>query len=790
MKILVTDGENRAALAITRALGRLGHEVIVGERRDGALAQTSRYCRTRVVYPDPVADADRFVEALTHVTRAHGVDVLMPVADITTFLVTGHRDRFSCAVPCASAAVVERAANKVDILDTAAAIGVPVPVSVIVDDPAHVPPVDHLGYPLVIKPWKSRIRTEQGWASTSVSYAESPEALRRDLTARPRHEFPVLLQERLVGPGVGVFACVHQGRLVATFSHRRLRERPPWGGVSVLSESTPVDPQAGAHAARLLEAIGWQGAAMVEFKRDVRDGVPKLMEINGRFWGSLQLAIDAGVNFPALVLQTVTEQPFGPPAGYRTGVRERWFWGDVDALLVTLRPGRHAARMIGRSKLRAVRDFCAFLGTGLHYDNPKSDDWTPFVTETRTWFRTLAQGASRARSTAAASVAPNTSPLDTDPALPEPASMVAATHVTAADGPRIRMARSFDDLGLDEAGWNALVASSATNSVFQTYQWARGWSDVYGRDRTLLFVVAEDGGGVRGVLPLALDAAGAGPRVARFIGDGRADYSDVVAPAGSPALIERMIEALLQDDGWDGLDLHNIPKASPTAVAIETTCNRHGVPVVVDADTTCSTLLIREHEEAARRVLNKPSLRRRRAYFARAGGLTVRHLTRADDILPLLETFFDQHVNRWADSPTPSLFMNPRNREFYQALTRRLDGTPWLLFTSLEQAGRSIAMHYGFDYDGVVTWYKPSFDPAVARHSPGLTLLGELIEHAVSTERRELDFTWGDEAFKQRFTNHTRHIVRLQVFRKPMRYAMTRVSRSVRAAARLAAGTS
>lgn len=395
MRVLVTDGDNRATLAITRALGRLGHTVVVGDRRRErlALAQASRYCRIAVSYPDPVTASDAFVEALALLTREHRVDCLIPVADITTFLVTGQRDRFACAVPCADAAVVARAANKVEIVQTAERIGVPVPTSVVVHDRTHMPPCDHLGYPLVIKPWQSRIRTASGWATTSVSYADSPADLARDLAARPLHEFPVLLQERLVGPGVGVFACVHQGRLVATFSHRRLRERPPWGGVSALSESAAVDPVAGGHAGRLLEAIGWQGAAMVEFKRDERDGLPKLMEINGRFWGSLQLAVDAGVNFPSLVMQTVTGDAFPPQPPYRVGVRERWFWGDVDALLVSLRPGSNAARLAGRSRLRAIWDFLELAAPGLYYDNPKWDDLAPFAAETRSWFATLMGGA-------------------------------------------------------------------------------------------------------------------------------------------------------------------------------------------------------------------------------------------------------------------------------------------------------------------------------------------------------------------------------------------------------------
>ena len=183
----------------------------------------------------------------------------------------------------------------------------------------------------------------------------------------------MLLQERIVGPGIGVFACYRQGRPVALFSHRRLREQPPWGGVSVLCESAPLDPVARDFAIRLLDEIGWQGVAMVEFKQDLRDGLPKLMEINGRFWGSLQLAIDAGVDFPALLLKASAASGDGS-ASYRLGVRSRWLWGDIDSLLLVL-VGKAKAMGVDPSRLDALKAFVTFWGRDLHYENPRWDDW-------------------------------------------------------------------------------------------------------------------------------------------------------------------------------------------------------------------------------------------------------------------------------------------------------------------------------------------------------------------------------------------------------------------------------
>ncbi len=149
---------------------------------------------------------------------------------------------------------------------------------------------------------------------------------------------PVLLQHRVAGVGEGLFALRWEGRTVARFAHRRLREKPPAGGVSVYRESIEPDPRLVSAGERLLDALDWNGVAMIECKRDPETGRHIIMEINGRFWGSVQLAIDAGINFPVLLVACALGQTPALPAGtgYRVGIRSRWFWGDVDHLYLRL----------------------------------------------------------------------------------------------------------------------------------------------------------------------------------------------------------------------------------------------------------------------------------------------------------------------------------------------------------------------------------------------------------------------------------------------------------------------
>jgi CelD/BcsL family acetyltransferase involved in cellulose biosynthesis/predicted ATP-grasp superfamily ATP-dependent carboligase len=742
MKVLVTDGDNRAALAVTRSLGRAGHDVIVAATQRSALAQSSRYCAHRAIYPDPVTDPDRFVETTARLAHTVRADCIVPIADITMFMITRNRDLFEprCKVPFATADIVERAADKVRLVQLAKELDVPVPRSVVVTSAGHIP-AHSIPFPLIVKPWRSRIRTNRGWASTSVSHAATPEALERDLRGRGEHEFPVMLQERIEGPGVGVFACYRDGNATALFSHRRLRERPPWGGVSVLCESVELPRAASKDATRILGAIGWTGVAMVEFKVDRRDNQAKLMEVNGRFWGSLQLAIDSGVDFPTLLLSPTP----GAPAPYRLGVRSRWFWGDFDALLQTLRPSNGPADL-RLSRSRALWHFARFVGSDLHYDNPKWDDPWPFAVETGQRLGAIADVLTRRsdRRTAVPRDLPN-----------------AGTPSTSA----VRVATTLAESGFDAQTWNALASQAETNSVFQTYQWAHSWIESFNGVHEPFMLVAEVAGAPLAIAPLAFNRSpGLLDRTVSFIGSGRADYCDFLVPRSASDAAGALVDRLLDHGGWDVIDLANIPETSSTLDAVRKGCAARGLLFDIQEQYRCPTLMVAGHENEAQAMLHKPSLQRCRRRIQRAGRLVERVMTTADEVEPRLPEFFAQHIARWGRH-SPSLFYDERNRDFYKRLTRALDGSGWLLFSSLEVDGRAAAFHYGFDYNGSVLWYKPSFDPAMANLSPGNVMVSHLIDYTIRHRRRELDFTVGDEPFKRRFTNMTRKTMHLRVYR-------------------------
>lgn len=387
--VLVTDGEQRAALAVVRSLGRAGYDVRVCSARGRSLAGASRHCRREAKVSDPLTRPETFVADVLSLAREWNVEILVPISEAALLGLLPQRSRFEAVqIPFAEHAAFRRISDKQLVLDSAPQYGIGVPEQWPLSrrdeavDPSTVPNA----FPLAIKP--SRSVAEQGGHRTilQVEYARDRTELVAAVERFPEAAFPLLLQRRVAGPGVGIFLLVWDGRLVAAFSHRRIREKPPSGGVSVYRESIPADPTLVARSRALLEHFGWRGVAMVEYKLDDATGTPYLMEINGRFWGSLQLAIDSGVDFPTLLLSAAAGE--SPPAvlEYRVGVRSRWWWGDVDHLLARLRSnGNGSEPEHERSRWRALRDFLVIWRPGDRNEVLRFDDPWPIVRESIEW---------------------------------------------------------------------------------------------------------------------------------------------------------------------------------------------------------------------------------------------------------------------------------------------------------------------------------------------------------------------------------------------------------------------
>lgn len=319
---LVLGYEPRVALTIARSLHRRGIAVDVcriGKERD----IRSRYVRNHLALSSaPEAAAQR----LTALVREYGYSYIMPTSDTALAIILRCESelRSLTRLACPPADRVRQVLDKEATLALAKGIGVPVPVS----------RLEEITGPMIVKPVDKSLT--HGY---KVRYFTSVASYREATATETTLTDGVMVQAFAAGDGVGVEILMHDGESLAAFQHRRIRELPWSGGVGVVARSEPVDPQLYRHAFGLLQALQWEGIAMIEFRHDPISGETVLLEINGRYFGSLSLSYLAGVDFPYLDWQRAHGLPPDVVTGYRTGLRWRWSAGVLYRLKGIRLPG-------------------------------------------------------------------------------------------------------------------------------------------------------------------------------------------------------------------------------------------------------------------------------------------------------------------------------------------------------------------------------------------------------------------------------------------------------------------
>ncbi len=328
-KVFVFDAQMRNSLAIIRSLGRRGLEVDAGEETRFATGFFSKYCKHCTVYPSPAKSQDAFVAWTRDLVKRNDYEVIFPVTDATVIPIVKHKTEFSkyTIVPFADYPTLLNASDKGQTLKIAMENGIPCPKTYFINGLTDLEEVKSGGeteFPVVIKP---RI----GFGSRGVVLCESA----GDLVSKYKRVYAKhgasLVQEYIpLRDEIGVYALFNfDSEPMAVTVQRRIRSYPVSGGPSTLRETIKNEDLVET-AFELLKALKWQGVAMVEFRVDARDGTAKLMEVNPRFWGSLQLSILSGADFPYLLYKLASEGGVEPVLDYKEGVRCRWLLpGDI-----------------------------------------------------------------------------------------------------------------------------------------------------------------------------------------------------------------------------------------------------------------------------------------------------------------------------------------------------------------------------------------------------------------------------------------------------------------------------
>lgn len=303
--VILLGTDTPIGLAVIRDLGRHGYVTIGIGRRKDALAGASKHCHHHAVREDGEAGLIAQIKALA---KQHHAGYLLAIGESDLLLLNRHRDELEALVKVVapSADRLAQVLDKSTCQNHARDLGIAIPQTrcfTSLEEAREA--AAGLTYPLVLK-WSDPHEVVEaleaaGLELIKTDYAQDPaDLLERLAPYAAIGSFP-LVQDYCPGHGLGQMFLVREGEVLMEFQHERLHEWPPEGGASTLCRSVPLDEhrEARERSRALLRRLKWSGVAMVEYRYDPKDGRYVFMEINGRFWGSLPLAIAAGLPFAA-----------------------------------------------------------------------------------------------------------------------------------------------------------------------------------------------------------------------------------------------------------------------------------------------------------------------------------------------------------------------------------------------------------------------------------------------------------------------------------------------------------
>jgi predicted ATP-grasp superfamily ATP-dependent carboligase len=288
-------------LAVIRALGVMNVPVHVFYYDKNDMGFVSRYVRDKVHAPHPEKQEKQFISQLIDYAGKIGKSILFPADDATLKVVSKNKEALQryYIVACPAWDVTEQFIDKKYTYALAERLGIPCPRTLVPESFEEMETfAKKADFPCLIKPCESHSYFEL--FRKKMVKAETPEQMLMAYKQATEAGFSVMLQEFIPGDdthGVNYNSYFSQGRALVEFTAEKVRYAPPALGVPrvVISKEIPEIAEPGR---KILAAMGFNGFSCTEFKRDPRNGVYKLMEVNGRHNRSGLLAVHCGINFP------------------------------------------------------------------------------------------------------------------------------------------------------------------------------------------------------------------------------------------------------------------------------------------------------------------------------------------------------------------------------------------------------------------------------------------------------------------------------------------------------------
>ncbi len=315
-----------------------------------------------------------------------------------------------------------------------------------------------------------------------------------------------------------------------------------------------------------------------------------------------------------------------------------------------------------------------------------------------------------------------------------------------------------------EPEWNALLKSSASDTIFLTWEWQATWWEHLGEGELRVAAFRDDAGALAGIAPLFRRA----DQLALVGGVEVSDYLDLIAARGrEPEVYAACADLLASADfaGWTRVQLSNIPAESPIHAHFESIARARGWRVESRQEEVAPFIELPATWDAYLETLDKKQRHELRRKMRRIAEVPHRWLTldRTEDIAAGVRDFIELHKK---SRPDKNVFMDARMQDFFAAMARVLHARGWLELAFLEIEDARAASIFNFVYNNDVLVYNSGYDPENFRaHSPGVVLFAFSLQDAIAARRRRYDFLQGNEEYKYRFGARDRQILELTITR-------------------------
>ncbi|MEQ8469747.1 MAG: ATP-grasp domain-containing protein [Marinoscillum sp.] len=294
--ILLIGYDEHLCLSIVYCLRKANYDIHLLTHNKKTVCRYSRFIKKVFFYND----YKDIPEAIAEVSRTQHIDLIMPYDELESLIVSEHKDwlsEFAPVVPLTDPKLFQTAINKNNLDAFLASEKIEVmPKSVLLNAGSTLKDFNGLKFPLLIKPSRSSF-------GRGIVTIKDEETLKGYLSAKGKNLDGFAAQEFIVGSDISCNVFAVDGEI----RHYTIQESPVKQLDNYAKNDDLVfhdDPEVIETISTVTKALNWNGVACLDLRRDAQTGKIYLLEINGRFWGSVSSSYDrANVNFPLIMIK-------------------------------------------------------------------------------------------------------------------------------------------------------------------------------------------------------------------------------------------------------------------------------------------------------------------------------------------------------------------------------------------------------------------------------------------------------------------------------------------------------